>query len=309
MSIRTVLGDIESSDLGVTYMHEHLIIDSPIVERDFQHIYLPSVDEGSAEASLCYGAGVRSMVDCMPMGSGRDIRKLAQISKRSKINVIAATGLHSAKYYLSDDSIESMSTEELAMCFISEIMNGAEESEHKAGIIKVVSSGEKMNDRENRLFEAAAIAHSVTGAPILTHCEHGVGALSQIKKLQELGVDLTFVVMSHTDKVDDLGYHIDILQSGICVEYDQALRQIGHAKPASARLTYEVINRGFINQVMFGSDGARRSLWITLGGTPGLAALYEKWSVTLLELGITRENIETMFISNPAKFLSMKAQK
>ncbi len=38
--IRTVLGDISPENLGITYMHEHLIIESEIVKKDFEHIYL-----------------------------------------------------------------------------------------------------------------------------------------------------------------------------------------------------------------------------------------------------------------------------
>ena len=41
--VRTVLGDIPTDALGITYTHEHLIIDSEIVEKNFEHIWLPSV--------------------------------------------------------------------------------------------------------------------------------------------------------------------------------------------------------------------------------------------------------------------------
>jgi len=92
--VRTVLGDIPSEQLGVTYMHEHLIIDSPIVSRDFSHIHLPFESEAIAEVVLCRSAGVQTMVDCMPTGSGRSAIKLAAISKATGINIVATAGLH-----------------------------------------------------------------------------------------------------------------------------------------------------------------------------------------------------------------------
>ena len=70
--VRTVLGDISAESLGVTYMHEHLIIESEIVKKDYEHIYLPSAEDAVAEVMLCKKAGVQSMVDCMPTGSGRN---------------------------------------------------------------------------------------------------------------------------------------------------------------------------------------------------------------------------------------------
>ena len=77
--VRTVLGDIPADQLGVTYMHEHLIIDSAIVSQGFPHIYLPSEFEAIEETRLCKSAGVQTMVDCMPTGSGRSAVKLAAI--------------------------------------------------------------------------------------------------------------------------------------------------------------------------------------------------------------------------------------
>ena len=115
----------------------------------------------------------------------------------------------------------------------------------KAGIIKVSTSGPKIKDRENKLFEAATIATQKTGAPIISHCEHGTGALEQIDLFQRLGVNLSNVTLSHTDKENDHGYHREILSSGINVEYDQSLRQGTEVKPQSAQLTVAMINAGY----------------------------------------------------------------
>ena len=106
--VRTVLGDIPSDQLGVTYMHEHLIIDSPIVAKDFPHIHLPSESEAIEEVGLCRAVGVQTMVDCMPTGSGRSAVKLAAISKATGMNIIATAGLHTDRYYLPTDELETM---------------------------------------------------------------------------------------------------------------------------------------------------------------------------------------------------------
>ena len=307
--IRTVLGEIAPNELGVTYMHEHLIIDSEIVAKDFKHIHLPSVADAKSELTYCKQAGVSAMVDCMPTGSGRDIKKLAEISKSTGIHLIAVTGLHTAKYYQSSDVLVNKNTEKLADIFISEITNGCEGTQHKAGIIKVATSGEVPSDLEVRLFEAAAIAHNATGAPILTHCEHGNGAIQQINIFQKLGINLKHIVLSHTDKNPEFNYHKEILSSGINVEYDQSLRQIEFEEPVSALLTVEMFESGFGGQIMLGTDGARRSLWKSLGGSPGLSALYSQWRYKLKSVGMTDEKLETLFVKNPAKFLSFKGEK
>jgi phosphotriesterase-related protein len=303
--VRTVLGDIPSEQLGVTYMHEHLIIDSPIVSRDFSHIHLPSESEAIAEVVLCRSAGVQTMVDCMPTGSGRSAIKLAAISKATGINIVATAGLHTDRYYLPTDQLETMDSEHLAQVFVKDIEIGMEGTEFRAGQLKVVTSGSVIKDRDRRLFEAVAIAHQITGAPIVSHCEHGTGALEQIELFTKLRIPVEKVTLSHTDKENDFGYHREILSSGINVEYDQSLRQSDQDTPPSALLMKAMIDEGFIGQIMLGTDGARRSLWSSLGGSPGLAWLFTGWSQRLLKLGLTQAQLNKIFIDNPARTLAL----
>jgi predicted metal-dependent phosphotriesterase family hydrolase len=302
--IRTVLGDISPDQLGVTYMHEHLIIDSPIVAKDFAHIHLPNEVDAINEVNECKKVGVGAMLDCMPLGSGRDAKKLIRIAEATGVNIIAATGLHHDRYYKEDDLLEKASAEKLAELFLRDINDGMEKSDAKAGVIKVITSGPKIKDREVKLFEAAAIAHSESGAPILSHCEHGTGAIEQLELFSKFNIPLSHVTLSHTDKEADLGYHHEILSSGVFVEYDQSLRQANDAKAPSAQLTSAMVGAGFVNQIMMGTDGARRTLWSSLGGSPGLAWLYCGWTEKLIEAGLNQNNIDQIFIINPAKALA-----
>jgi len=301
--IRTVLGDISPDQLGVTYMHEHLIIDSPIVAKDFDFIHLPNEVDAINEVNQCKKIGVGAMLDCMPLGSGRDAKKLVRIAEATGVNIISATGLHHDRYYSKDDFLEKASAEELAELFLRDINNGMDGSSARAGIIKVVTSGPNIKDREVKLFEAAANAQAKSGAPIISHCEHGTGALEQLTLFSKYNIPLTKVILSHTDKSADFGYHREILSSGVYVEYDQSLRQANEEKPASAQLTSAMLGSGFINQIMMGTDGARRSLWSSLGGNPGLSWLYSGWSKRLIECGLNLDDLNQIFITNPANAL------
>ena len=302
--VRTVLGDIDPVQLGVTYMHEHLIIDSPIVAKNFEFIHLSKESDAIAEVKHCKKAGVGAMVDCMPLGSGRDAKRLLNIASETGINLIAVTGLHHDRYYREDDILEKSSAEQLADYFLKDINEGMDRTEAKAGLIKVVTSGPKIKDREKKLFEAAAIAHFESGAPIISHCEHGTGAIEQLELFREFRITLNHVTLSHTDKEADLSYHHEILSSGVNVEYDQSLRQANDVNASSAQLTASMVGAGFVNQIMMGTDGARRSLWTSLGGTPGLAYLFSGWSKRLIDAGLNEDNLQQIFINNPARVLA-----
>ena len=124
-------------------------------------------------------------------------------------------------------------------------------------------------DRDRRVFAAAALTAQRTGVAVLTHCEGGKGGVEQVEVLAGHGVDPGRVVLSHTDKVGDLGYHRALLDTGANVVYDQGIR----TPDGTERLVLAAAEAGRVDQVLLGTDGARRSLWRILGGSPGLAAL------------------------------------
>ena len=312
-SIRTVLGDIDPSDLGVTYAHEHLIIDSPLIVERWPHIHLYSVEDAVNELEECRAAGVSAVVDAMPAASGRDPVRLAEISRRSGISIVACTGLHTSKYYEGQPWTVEESPDLLAGRFTADVEEGIDRYDYlgsaidrtsiRAGILKVAVLEDAPTDRDRRVFEAAAVTHAATGVPILTHCERGVGAIEQVELLTELGVPLDRVVISHTDKIADLAYHRDLLEAGVFLEYDQALRQGEGARDGTGRIVAAMVEEGFAGQVMLATDGARRSLWSVYGGL-GLAWLAIRFVEILEDLGLDDEAVRTMLVSNPARFLA-----
>lgn len=288
-TVRTVLGDIDPGQLGMTYVHEHLIIDSPIVAERFPEISLPSVEEAIAEAETCREAGVATMVDAMPYG-GDYLSKLREVSRRTGLHIVASTGLHTEKYYPDDIPIDSAR-------FSADIAEGC-------GVFKAATGQARINPRALRLFTAMAQTHLDTGVPIITHCEDGQGAMPQIELLTSLGVPLNRVVISHTDKVPDPVYHRDILQTGVNLEYDQALRQAAGPQ-TTPQLLASMIEEGFLPQLMLGTDGARRTLWRTLGGSPGLAYLAAGYKDVLADHGIGEQELQVLFVANPARWLPL----
>ncbi len=313
--VRTVLGDIPACDLGVTYAHEHVILDCPLVEDRFPEILLNDVDAAAAELGDCAAAGVGCVVDAMPCGVGRDPIRLAEASRRSGVDIIATTGLHTRKWYPGLSWANEADPDILAGLFIADLQDGIdrydyrgpviERTPHRAGLIKVGTLQEKLNARDRRVFAAAAAAHAAAGAPILTHCEEGRGGIEQVEVLAGLGVEPDRVVLSHTDKVGDIGYHRDLVATGVNLEYDQALRHPIDEENRTVRLIAEAAAGGYAKQVMVGTDGARRSMWTAYGGAPGLAALVVDVVAVLARLGVDDDAIGQILRSNPARFFSL----
>lgn len=313
-SVRTVLGDVPAAQLGATYAHEHVILDCPLVEDRFPDILLNDVDAAAAELSECAAAGVGCMVDAMPCAVGRDPIRLAEASGRSGVDIIATTGLHTRKWYPGLSWANEADPDILAGLFTADLEDGIDRydyrgpviqrTDHRAGLIKVGTLQAKFNARDRRVFAAAAAAHSATGAPILTHCEEGRGGIEQVEVLAEFGVEPNHIALSHTDKVDDLGYHRDLVETGVHLEYDQALRHPIDETNPTVRLIAELVAAGYAGQVMVGTDGARRSLWTAYGGGPGLAALATDVVAVLTRLGVADDALAQILRLNPARFFA-----
>lgn len=312
--IRTVLGDIPAGELSCCYAHEHIIIDPSVATMRYPDFCLESVENGIAELSQFYADGGRAMVDSMPCDTGRNVLKLAEISRRSRVHILCPTGIHLAKYYDDGHWSGRYSVEQISELFIADIVEGIdrfdysgpclERTPHKAGLIKIATSGEKFTPRGEKIFEAAANTHKATGAPILTHVEQGIGALEQADKLSSHGVDLSKVVLSHTDRKPEAAYHHDILQTGIKVEYDSAFRWKTEDNP-TLELIIELIS-DYPNQIMLGMDAARPTYWKSYGGTPGLSYLLDEFSQQLRERELTEAQWQQIFISTPAATYSFK---
>jgi phosphotriesterase-related protein len=310
--VRTVLGDVPSGELGMCFAHEHLVIDGGVPKLVNPELSLQRVEDAVAELAPCVAAGLGAVVDAMPADAGRNVAKLAEISRRSGVHVVAATGLHHARFYGERHWGELLAPEELAELFYGELSEGIDahdlngpvvrRTRHRAGVVKVAGSLDGPSDRDRRVFEAAAIAATRAGTALLTHCEAGTGGVAQLRLLEDLGVPPQRVILSHTDKVADRGYHRELLAGGAYVVYDQGLR----SPDDTARLVGWMVEDGHKGQLLLGTDGARRSLWSVLGGAPGLAALATDLGKRLAgELGPAV--MDAIWVTNPAAALELRS--
>jgi len=313
--VRTVLGDIDPSDLGVTYAHEHLIIDKSFTTFCSPDFELSDAEKAVTEIRRFRADGGRALVDSMPCDSGRNIRKLATLATAADVHILAPTGLHLAKYYDPGHWGAFYNDDELADLFIADIESGIDAHDYngpivhrtpyRAGLIKVATD-RTFTSREEKTFAAAAHAHRSTGAPILTHTEQGTLGLEQVELLRDLGVDLRHVVLSHLDRKPDLSYHREILSSGVCVEYDSGFRWNSGPDNPTRDLVIALLGE-FPGQLMLGMDAARSTYWSSHGGKPGMSFLLHEFSNLLREGGLSNAHLETIFIANPARAYQFKS--
>ena len=310
--VRTVLGDILPEQMGLTYSHEHIVIEESyptVANKDF---ILNDTDKISAELKEFFKNGGGTLVDTMPADCGRNVLKLAEVSTRSKVNIIAPTGIHLEIYYPPNHWRYHLNEDELTDLFVKDVEEGIDEYDygcpfvkrtaHKAGLIKLATGDEPISTHQEKIFHAVVNTHRQTGAPILTHTNKGKHAIAQANLFFKLGADLQHVVLSHVDKCKDLAYHKDLMQTGVYVEYDSHFRW----KSGEENFTYKLLEQllpDYAHRIVLGMDMARNTYWKAYGGQPGLNFLLTTFKNDLEKMGLI-EYYDQMFFQNPQQLYS-----
>jgi len=202
--INSVLGPLDTNDIGFTLMHEHLIVSPAGVYRDYPELLgsnlMERVVDGLKKAKE---GGIDTIVDATTLDLGRDIELMAEASRRSGVNIIACSGwwLDFPRFF------QGVSAEQLEELFIREVEEGISGTNIKAGILKSASDINGVTSNEETVLRAVACAHLKTGVPIMVHSySPGQVGRQQLAALQEEGVDLKRVKMDHSNDTTDVEY-------------------------------------------------------------------------------------------------------
>ena len=314
--VRTVLGDIDPSEMGITYSHEHIIIEESFPVLQNPDFLLNDTKKISEELKEVYATGGRTMVDTMPAACGRNVLKLAEVSRLSGIQIIAPTGIHLPVYYPPRHWQFYLSEEQLTQLFIDDVEIGidrydysspvVERTSHKAGMIKLASGDERFTGHLKKIFRAVVATHKKTGVPILTHTNAGKHAIEQTELFHLLDVDLNHVVISHVDRCKDFEYHKALMQTGVRVEYDSAFRW----KSGDENFTFTLLEKllpDYPDQITAGMDAARNTYWKSYGGQPGLTYLLTDFVAELRKRGLA-DYQKKIFIENPKQLYTFVKQ-
>lgn len=315
--INTVLGPISPDALGVTLMHEHLIIgwsgcqmDSSAPPFQRQEARKLCVDRMQELKAL----GLRTFLDPCPMDIGRDVEFMAEVSQASGVNIICATGLYhehlGATAYFRFRAQFADAAAEMAEVFTKEITEGIGSTGIKAGIIKVATQAHKISPYEEMVLRAAARVAKSTGARITTHTDDGTMGREQLDLFAAEGADLRRVIVGHSCGSADLRYHVDMLDRGCYLGFDRFGLDFLQPDRLRTAALIGLAGIGFHNRIVLSHD----TVWCSLGRPlPLHGDLIPNWHPThvfknivpaLREAGVSQEKIDAMLIHNPREFFS-----
>lgn len=308
MNVMTVRGEMPVEQLGVTQMHEHVLLNTDFWGNDY-NLRMDDVEVAVGELTHFRNAGGQTMLDLTCEGIGRDVRGLKTVSERTGVNIIAATG-----FYLEcswPEYVRHESADQLARRMIRDVREGIDGTEIRAGILAEIATEYgrgKMSALEEKVFTAVAYAQRETGLPVSTHCWAGELAFAQIDVLTRNGVPPNKIIIGHlavdpaaTERVfavAEKGVYLGIDCIGYWYEKVVAMKD-----PEKARLIRALIDRGHLRRITMAQDIARKLLLKHYHGI-GYEYLLLKFVPMLRDAGVGDEAIRTILVDNPRSIFS-----
>ena len=298
--IQTVRGGIKPDQLGLTLIHEHVMVDfigADKVNRNrydadevFQ-VMLPYLKEIRA-------IGVTGFGDCAPMYLGRDAQLLSRLSEAADMHIIANTGLYKEPY-LPQYAFQK-SADELANIWIGEMENGIEDTGIKPGFIKIAVNPGSLIPVQQKIVRAAARTSLATGLTIASHTGHGGAAMEALDILEEEGVLPNKFIFVHAGTDTD---H-DVAKRGAWVEYDNISKE---QSGKYMQLITDMLDEGYGDNLLLSQNAGWYNVGQPGGGNiRGYTYLIEEFVPLMKKSGIHQDIIDKLMVANPARALSIR---
>jgi phosphotriesterase-related protein len=304
--IQGVLGPLDTSELGFTLMHEHVLVANQAMRRCFPDYVDEAwlVRHATEELRAAAERGVRSMVDLTPINLGRDAKLIRRVAEASGVQIVAATGF----YWVEEPWMEAWQVEQLAAYLIRDIEEGMEGTNVRAGIIKCATDRLGVTPLNEKLLQVAAHAHRRTGVPISTHTSvENRSGLGQQEVFERAGVDLSRVVIGHCGDTEDLDYLEAILRRGSTIGMDRFGVDIILPTKQRVDTIVDLCRRGWAEQIVLSHDAACHIDWFP---RDRIRRTVPNWHYrhipddvipALRERGVSDEDLRRMTVDNPRR--------
>lgn len=301
--IQTVLGPREPKELGITLMHEHIMVDyagadflSPdrYDRAEVVAIMLPFLQKLKK-------AGCGTFVDATPPGNGRDIQVLQECSRQSGLHIVACTGTFRGKGVSS--AIRAMDIPDIVHLWEEEYWLGMDGTGSRPGCIKIALDDGAISPLQEKILRAAARTSLRTGLPIQSHTVLPITMFAAAEILEEEGLPLDKFIWTHSDCENDLDAMVTMGRRGVWLQIDS----IGYFPyERHVQMLKHLCRAGLVEQMLLSQDRG----WYVVGKDKGkFVNPYHPLLTEFIPLcraaGIAGEMLNQMLVANPAKVLDL----
>jgi phosphotriesterase-related protein len=314
--VETTRGSIESSQLGVTLMHEHVFVLSTEIMQNFPATWGDEetrVADAITRLNELKSRGVDSIVDLTVIGLGRYIPRIKRVAAATDLNIVVATGVYTYNdvpmyFHFQGPGTTLGGPELMTDMFVKDIEEGVAGTGVKAAILKCATDEPGVTPGVERVLRAVAGAHRRTGVPISTHTHaHTRRGIEQQRVFTEEGVDLTRVIIGHSGDTTDIGYLEELIAAGSYIGMDRFGIDVLLPFEDRVNTVAKLCERGHAGKMVLSHDAACFNDWLPEAALPVVTPNWNFLHIhndvipALKQRGVTDEQITTMLIDNPRK--------
>jgi phosphotriesterase-related protein len=314
-TIQTVRGPIDSEDLGLTLVHEHIIFQFDDSRRK------PSIEFEQKLMQDACKVGVQTMVELTPV---RRIDWLMELNNLVDLNIIASTGYYLDK--MTPRPLAAFNEAQMIARMMGELTEGIDGTNVKAGIIKVAGNLPELTAWEVQVFTAAAKVQQKTGVCIATHA--CAGSREQADVLLRAGADLNRAFFSHVEAEfgwqgrtvkEEAKYLEEIARKGGSLLFNNFGFEWDTPWPDMTYLFHHLCDAGLQEKILMSMDV--NWTWNQKGeiefeaqaSHPGAERRIYTYMITdvvpaLLEAGFSEKDVNEFLVVNPRKFFARSGQ-
>jgi phosphotriesterase-related protein len=315
-AVASVLGPVDSADLGITLMHEHVFVLTPDSQQQWEQTWDEEARVADAVARLqeLVDTGVRTIVDPTVDGLGRNIPRIARINAQVPgLNILVATGVYTyadVPGYFSSRGPGALPDlpEPMVDLFVRDITEGIQGTGIRAAFLKCAIDHHGLTRGVERVMRAAAKAQLQTGVPLMVHTHPGRETGLEVQKvLAEEGVAPSSVLLAHSGDSTDADHLSQLADGGFLLGMDRFGIDAILDFDARVGIVVEMCRRGYAASMVLSQDASCYIDWVQ----PDLMAFMPNWSYlhvqrdvvpALLERGVTQEQVDAMLVANPRRF-------
>ncbi len=304
--VQTVTGPIAPDALGVTLMHEHVLVDfggalvahpSRYSRDDAFAVVLPHL-------KALHGLGCRTLVECTPAYLGRDPELLVRLSRASGLHILTNTGYYGAVQdrYLPPQAF-SESAAGIARRWIGEWERGIGAMAVRPAFMKISVDAGALSEVDARIVDAAAITHRETGLRIHSHTPDGEAGLAQLDRLEKQGIAPDAFVWVHAQNVKDPATLASAAARGAWIELDGVSP---NGLERHVEMVLDLAGRGHFSRLLVSHDAG----WFRVGepgGAPekfrGFGLIWEQFLPALRKRGVSDADLQALLVEHPRRVL------
>jgi phosphotriesterase-related protein len=315
-TVETVRGPVDLADLGPTLMHEHVFVLDPEALENYGRVWGGAsywdeevrVADAIAKLRRLRDGGIQTIVDPTAIGLGRSIPRIQRINGEVDLNIVVCTGVYAFLElrgflgYRTDDQLVEL--------FVREIRDGIDDTGVKAAFLKCAVEEHGLVGDIPRILRLIAATAVETGVPVMVHTNAAVRTgLLALDSLTKAGVDPRRIVIAHAGDSNDLDYLRELAASGASLGCDRF--GIEHFNPDERRIETltALVAEGYTDRIHLGHDAACFYDFMVANPPfaherPDYLHISKTIIPSLLDNGVTQEQIDTMLVANPRRFFA-----